>query len=112
MTVNDSKRMTFKVAESDYGYGTGSYYVANDSTRPMFFYYAVLYGDLNGDTRIDGTDKSMLDWYLNGNTSFLDQSQLEAADVDHSGSVDSIDASMIKDFYTLVNPDGITQLAE
>lgn len=112
MTVNDSKRMTFKVAESDYGYGTGSYYVANDSTRPMFFYYAVLYGDLNGDTRIDGTDKSMLDWYLNGNTSFLDQSQLEAADVDHSGSVDSIDASMIKDFYTLVNPDGITQLAD
>ena len=51
-------------------------------------------------------------WYLNGNTSFLDQSQLEAADVDHSGSVDSIDASMIKDFYTLVNPDGITQLAD
>lgn len=112
MTVNDSKRMTFRVAESSYGYGTGSYYKADDGTGSKFCYYAVLYGDLNGDTRIDGTDKSMLDWYLNGNASFLDQSQVEAADVDHSGTVDSIDASLIKDYYTLVNVDGITQTAE
>lgn len=101
MTVNDSKNMTFKVSETDHGYGTGAYYVANDGSRPKFFYYAVLYGDLNGDTVIDGTDKTMLDWYLGGNSSFLDPQQLEAADVNHDGKVDTVDAKIIKGYYTL-----------
>lgn len=107
MTVNDGKNMTFKVSETDHGYGTGAYYIANDGTRPKFFYYAVLFGDLNGDTRIDGTDKTMLQAYLSGSKE-LDESQIKAADVNHDGKVDEVDVAFIKDYYTWQLPEGVT----
>lgn len=108
MTVNDDKGMTFKVAESKYGYGTGAYYTANNGVRTVFNYFAVLYGDLNGDMRIDGTDKLILQGYLMGEHS-LDAAQTEAADVNHDDKVDATDVELIQNYYRFVEGADISQ---
>ncbi len=108
MTVNDEKDMTFKVAQSKYGYGTGAYYTASNGVRTVFNYFAVLYGDLNGDMRIDGTDKSILQAYIMGAYTFED-AQKEAADVNHDGSVDATDVELIQNYYRFVEGVKISQ---
>ena len=73
-----------------------------------FRYFAVLYGDINGDTRIDGTDASTLTLYIlkNENTAALmGEAKFEAADVTHNGSVDMEDVQLIQSHYTLVEVD-------
>lgn len=108
MTVNDEKNMTFKVAQSKYGYGTGAYYTAHNGVRTVFNYFAVLYGDLNGDMRIDGTDKSILQAYIMGAYTFED-AQKEAADVNHDGYVDATDVELIQNYYRFVEGVEISQ---
>lgn len=58
---------------------------------------AFIYGDVNGDRTVDALDLSLLKMYLLGTiTTFPSDQGKNAADVDMSGSVDSIDLSMIK----------------
>lgn len=108
MTINDDKNMTFKVAQSKFGYGTGAYYTANNGVRTVFNYFAVIYGDLNGDMRIDGTDKSILQAYIMGAYEFED-AQKEAADVNHDGKVDATDIELIQNYYRFVKGADISQ---
>ncbi|MBE6772012.1 MAG: hypothetical protein E7547_07715 [Ruminococcaceae bacterium] len=71
-----------------------------------FRYYAVLYGDLNGDTRIDGTDASALNIYIAKGENYaaiMGDAKFEAADVNHDSAVDNEDYDMIVKHYTLNN---------
>ena len=84
-----------------------------------FRYFAVLYGDLNGDTRIDGTDAAAVKLYIdkNENTSALmGEAKFEAADVTHNGSVDEEDWMLITSHYTLtdidLNEDGVPDVID
>ena len=73
-----------------------------------FRYYAILYGDINGDTRIDGTDAAALTIYINNNeatSAIMGQAKFEAADVDHKGSVDMEDVGLIIKHYQLQEDD-------
>lgn len=86
--------------------GTGAYVLCTIKGDPRFLYYAVLFGDVNGDTRIDGTDKSTVEYYnelYRGNSSAMESAmggaQYEAADVNHDGTVDSTDAELIESYY-------------
>ncbi len=84
-----------------------------------FRYFAVLYGDINGDTRIDGTDAAALTIYINKNentAALMGEAKFEAADVTHNGSVDIEDVQLIQSHYTLVevdiNNDGVADVID
>ncbi len=87
---------TFAITPSGRGLGTGSYYSGRVNTTERFRYFAVMYGDLNGDAVIDGTDASTIEFYVKTNSvEDMPSYKKEAADVDHSGTVDEFDADMI-----------------
>ncbi len=94
--VEDSNTNTFRAQRGNYGGGTGSYLVGFISRIPQFKYYAVIVGDLNGDSRIDGVDRT----YIN----LIDAQDMEdeietyiaiAGDVNFDGHVDENDATII-----------------
>ena len=101
--VNGISSDLVRVVAQTYGNGTGSYIQAKDAgDNTKFIYYAVLFGDVNGDARIDSTDKAYIQAYTIGaaNTGLLDASvnggaYLTAADVDNDGSVTASDAAAI-----------------
>lgn len=101
--VNGINSDLVKVIAQTYGNGTGSYIQAKDnSNTTKFIYFAVLFGDVNGDARIDSTDKAYIQAYSIGaaNTSLLAADNnggayLKAADVDGDGSVTASDAAAI-----------------
>ena len=104
MIVNETVANDVTISESSKGLGTGAYYRGRVGGIEKFRYYAVLYGDLNGDARIDGTDWSRLRYAVitggNESTAGMGGDYIyEAADVDHDGDVDSIDATLIRDYY-------------
>ena len=73
-----------------------------------FRYYAILYGDINGDTRIDGTDAAALRIYINNNeatSALMGEAKFEAADVNHNGGVDIEDVELIMKHYQLHEDD-------
>lgn len=87
------------------GNGTGAYYQALDGQTQKFYYVAVLFGDINGDTRIDGTDKACVNYYLvtgQNTRDAMGDAKFEAADVDHDGDVDENDAKTIEDHYNYI----------
>ncbi len=104
MVVNETVANDVTISESAKGLGTGAYYRGRVGGIEKFRYYAVLYGDLNGDARIDGTDWSRLRYAVitggNESTAGMGGDYIyEAADVDHDGDVDSVDATLIRDYY-------------
>lgn len=93
---------TMEVKKSTYGFGTGAYYQAIDGQSQKFYYVAVLFGDINGDARIDGTDKSSVNYYIitgQNTKTLMGDAKFEAADVDHDGDVDEADALYIEAHY-------------
>lgn len=99
-----------ELQSSGYGFGTGSYYrVYNTNSGEVVRYYAVLKGDLNGDARIDGNDKVILDIYDAQalNTTLADYLQA-AADVDANGEINFDDIAKIKAHYTYASQNGIS----
>lgn len=81
-----------------------------DSLR--FRYFAILYGDINGDTRIDNTDASALRIYIEkkeNDASIMGEAKFEAADVTHDGGVDVEDVQAIINHYSLVKDAMINQ---
>ena len=92
-----------RVVSGSYGNGTGSYVQAKDRAgTTKFVMYGVLYGDVNGDSRIDGTDKTYIMAYAinaansgNLDPSYYGGSFNKAADVDGDGSITPSDAAAI-----------------
>lgn len=101
--INGINADLVRVMTQTYGNGTGSYIQAKDNAgSTKFIYYAILFGDVNGDARIDSTDKSYIQAYTIGaaNTNLLDASEnggayLKAADIDGDGNVTASDAAGI-----------------
>ncbi len=87
-----------KYSATSYGPGTGSSIVGKangDATK--FRYTVVLFGDLNGDARIDGSDKTAILAYAASTASNnMDAVQLTAADVNGDGAVNESDAASIQ----------------
>lgn len=92
-----------------YGNGTGATYrVYNTVTGEVVKYYAVIIGDLNGDTRIDGADKTILAVYDEQALQSTMPTYLQAAaDVDHNGEINLNDIAKIKAHYTYASQNGI-----
>ena len=104
MRLDDSVGNILTITGSGKGNGTGSYYKGSiDTTNERFRYYAVLYGDINGDCRIDGTDASILELHIElKTTDQLDTAKKEAADAYPDGKIDESDVAAIVNHYTFV----------
>ena len=86
------------------GSGTNARIDGSFQTSLRFRCYAILYGDINGDTRIDGTDAAALMLYINNNentSAVMGEAQFEAADVNHNGAPDQEDFALIMKHYQL-----------
>ncbi len=109
MREDEASGTKVSITGSGRGVGTGAYYIGTVENRERFRYYAVVYGDINGDTRVDGTDVSILEIALMTSDGALTQEDLgsaakfEAADVNHDGFVDPDDIDGIVDHYTFVS---------
>lgn len=100
MLINETKGDYLALEESIKGVGTGARIDGYINGMSRFRYYGVLYGDLNGDARVDGTDWAKLSYYLlTGGTGITETHLLEAADVDHKGGITIADANYIKEHY-------------
>ncbi len=98
---------TVSITGSGRGFGTGAYFIGTVENKERFRYYAVVYGDLNGDTRVDGTDASILEIAAMSSDGTITQADIgsaakfEAADANHDGVVDDLDVAKIIAHYTM-----------
>lgn len=102
MREDEAIGSTLTLTPSGRGTGTGAYFRGTVKTQERFRYYAVVYGDLNGDARVDGTDAAELEYYMltdSAQTS-MSSAKREAADANHDGIVDQSDVSTIVKHYT------------
>ena len=104
MREDEAIGSTVSITPSGRGNGTGAYYRGTVKGQERFRYFAVVYGDLNGDTRVDGTDATALEYYMLSNEaltpSIMGSAKFEAADANHDGIVDQSDVSTIVKHYT------------
>ena len=115
MTIDTEIGSEVGINPSGFGNGTGAYISGRIRTIERFRYYAVIYGDLNGDTRIDGSDASYVDYQIaNGENTEADMGSVlfVAADTNHDNIVDATDAKYIRNHYTYAegvdaNGDGV-----
>lgn len=108
--TNDGNANKLFIDKADFGYGTGSSINGYVNLIPRFKYYAVLYGDVNGDTRIDGADKTIVDMTVaQGSTETMEKYLQVAADVNFDGAVDSDDIAAINNYYKKTDVTGIDQ---
>lgn len=95
---------TVTITPSGRGNGTGAYYRGTVKGQERFRYFAVVYGDLNGDARVDGTDATALEYYMLTNdvltAAVMGSAKFEAADANHDGVVDQSDVATIVKHYT------------
>ena len=114
MRIDEGVGNKVTVEDSGKGTGTGAYFKGTVGNLEKFRFYAVLYGDLNGDTRIDGTDRTAVDLYVvqgTNNSAEPDDGgmgaiRFEAGDVDHSGGVDAADSALIELHYNYEDAEG------
>ncbi|MBR2867539.1 MAG: hypothetical protein IKB88_00530 [Clostridia bacterium] len=114
LRVDVSVGNNITVEDSGKGNGTGAFYKGTIGNLEKFRFYAVLYGDINGDTRIDGTDRTAIDLYvIQGTNNSADPSaggmgeiKFEAADINHDGKVDDIDSGLIELHYNYQDAEG------
>lgn len=104
MTI-DGTNYTVEGGTSEYGVGgTGAKINGLYQNNLRFEYTAILYGDLNGDARIDGTDANKLAVYFvrdEADASTMDYRYV-AGDVNKDGAPDPADIQAIRDHYLLV----------
>lgn len=108
MTLDSAIGSDVSVSPSGRGNGTGSYIIGRVRTLEKFRYFAVVYGDLNGDTRIDGSDASYVQYYIaNGKNNETDMGHVlyVAADTNHDNVVDASDVKYIQNHYTFAEVD-------
>ena len=114
MRIDEGVGNKVTVEDSGKGTGTGAYLKGTVGNLEKFRFYAVLYGDLNGDTRIDGTDRTAVDLYVVQGTNNsaepgdggMGAIRFEAGDVDHSGGVDAADSALIELHYNYKDAEG------
>ena len=104
MRIEEGVGNVVQLTESGRGTGTGAFIKGSIGNIEKFRYYAVVYGDLNGDAIIDGTDMSAIELYELNKESNIDELQIselqfEAADVNRDGEVDSHDAHHLVQYY-------------
>lgn len=108
MRIDESVGNKIEIQQSGRGTGTGAYYKGSIGNIEKFRFYAVIYGDINGDTRIDGTDRTALELaiLLNENNSAetggMGAVKFEAGDVNHDGVVSAEDAQAVENHYNYV----------
>jgi len=111
MTV-DGLTSTVTRTNSARGSGTDARIDGRYQNFLRFRYFAILYGDINGDTRIDGTDATALSLAIQkgeNTASIMGEAKYEAADVTHDGGVDTEDVQAIINHYSLVENAEIVQ---
>ncbi len=59
---------------------------------------SVVYGDVNGDGKVNSVDAMLVYAYHNGKTTFTEE-QMRAADVDGNGKVNSVDATYVYAYH-------------
>ncbi|MBO4893303.1 MAG: hypothetical protein J5562_00110 [Clostridia bacterium] len=106
-------RANADITNTSYGNGTGTKIAANDGGINKFEFYAVVFGDVNGDARIDGTDKLYIEAKAinaanTGNLSadYYGGSYVEAADIDGDGEITATDAqyvNMVVNYEATIN---------
>lgn len=115
MRIDEGVGNAILIQESGRGNGTGAYYKGTIGNIERFRFYAVIYGDINGDTRIDGTDRTALELYILKNENNSAESggmggvKFEAGDVNHDGVVSAEDAQAIENHYNYVEGERIDQ---
>lgn len=88
-----------RITYHDTAFGTGTKVELLDTATQTVFktYYIVLFGDLNGDGRIDAADKNFLSLAASYQTVFAQGSAFEfAADLTQDGCVDAFDLNILK----------------
>lgn len=111
MTV-DGVTSTVTRTNSARGSGTDARIDGRYQNFLRFRYFAIIYGDINGDTRVDGTDAAALNLYIargENTSSIMGEAKYEAADVTHDGGVDVADVQAIINHYSLVENAQIIQ---
>lgn len=110
MREDEASGTKVSITGSGRGVGTGAYFIGTVENRERFRYYAIVYGDVNGDTRVDGTDVSIIDIALMTTSNeeltaddFGSAAKFEAADVNHDGKVDKFDIEDIENHYTFIS---------
>lgn len=114
MLEDESTGNNITVESSGRGNGTGAYYKGTVGNIERFRYYAVVYGDINGDSRVDGTDASALEIYIalkTNNSNGMGAAKYEAGDTNHDGKVDEFDVAAMVDHYTYQKDDAGNLLA-
>lgn len=87
-------------SESGFGKGTGSHVDGIINYIPVITYWIVIYGDLNGDTRIDGTDKTIINTYIAQQNIDEQERYIQiAADVNADGAVSQEDLAVVNGVY-------------
>ncbi len=91
---------TFDSIRSSYGPGTGSYVVGKRNFVEVFKYYVVIFGDLNGDSRIDGVDRTIISRIVAEGTESENPKYIQiAADVNFDGVINADDAAIVEHWY-------------
>ncbi len=109
MRIEEGVGNSIGINESGRGFGTGAYITGKVSSIEKFRFYAIVYGDINGDAMIDGTDRSAIELaIMQGTNTSTDMGSVkfEAADVNHDGFVNASDANTIEQYYNY-NPDAV-----
>lgn len=108
MRIDEGVGNKIEIQDSGRGRGTGAFYKGSIGNIERFRFYAIVYGDINGDARIDGTDRTALDLaiILGENNSAeeggMGAVKFEAADVNHDGVVTAEDAQAVENHYNYV----------
>ena len=108
MTIDQEIGSDVAVSPSGRGNGTGSYITGRVRNLERFRYFAVVYGDLNGDTRIDGSDAAYIQYHIandTNNETDMGHVLYVAADANHDNTVDASDVKYIQNHYTYGNAD-------
>ena len=111
MRIEEGVGNSIGLTDSGRGYGTGAYITGKVSSIEKFRFYAIVYGDINGDAMIDGTDRSAIELNMlqgTNNNADMGSVKFEAADVNHDGFVNASDANTIEQYYNY-NPDAVIE---
>lgn len=86
---------SLRITPTEYGVGTGTKIDVVVDETVVKTYYAVIFGDVNGDSVIDNIDAGNALAYVSLAGSFDDPAMIFAADVTGDGVVDNIDSGKI-----------------